>query len=137
MKIPISKLIRIEDFPDDVKDWIGSLLSTLNTFVTTVVTALTGQLTFGENIKGQEFVSSFTYTGSELPIAIRNTMGVQARCLYVAMATENERPVALVPAWQVTDSGSVSVTGLYRIDAAGAGPLTMMARYRVVFRFTP
>lgn len=61
MRLPIFKRINREQFPNDV-DWIGTLLYPLNSFMDTVFTTLSKNLTFADNI--QSFEKSLQFTTS-------------------------------------------------------------------------
>lgn len=136
-KIPSIKTLRMEDFGDEQKGWIGALLNPLNLFLTTVTNALSSQLTFGDNIQGQKYLLDFTYqTTSDLPMSFKNTLPIRPRALYMVSAYEDGVPVALVPAWQLTDTNQVQITQLIKVTTSGVSALSAGKRYQIEVRTT-
>lgn len=50
MKIPVIRKIRKEDLGGDLPQWVEKMLSPLNQFIEQVGVAVTGKLSFGDNI---------------------------------------------------------------------------------------
>lgn len=137
-KIPAINRLIVEDFPQQ-QSWIGKLLNPLNTFLSAAVYALTGHLTFQDNLLGQQHVLDFTYNGTQsLPISFLNTMSATAGALSVVKATENvNTAVAVVVAWKVAQNGQLQVTDISKLSQGVASNLIQGARYQITLRITP
>jgi hypothetical protein len=137
-KIPTLKTIRIEDFGDEQKGWIGTLLNPLNLFLTTVTNSLTSQLTFGDNIQGQKYLLDFTYqAATDLPIRYRNDLPIRPRALYRVSAYEDGLPVIVDLSWQLTDQNQIEIYSIVKLTTSGVSALTAGKRYRIELRTTP
>lgn len=137
-KIPATPRLIVEDFPDQ-QTWIGKLLDPLNGFMSSAVYALTGHLTFQDNLLGQQQVIDFTYNGTQtLPILFLNNMKATPGSLLVVRATENlNTPIAVVVAWTVGQNGQIQITDLTKLSQGVASGLVVGARYQITLRITP
>lgn len=135
-KIPAITSIPIESFPKDVQAWVGKLLNPLNQFLNAAVLALSANLTFSDNLLGQQNTLTFTYGANTLPQSFSISMNATPQDLRVVSATENNVPVAIIAAWNVT-SKSVQLTDLTKIYKGVAGPLVTGANYSLVIRIVP
>lgn len=78
MKLPIIRKIRKEDLGSDVPDAVTRLLSPLNQFIEQVGIAVTGRLSFGDNLAGKYVEQTFV-SGVELivnPLDSRRVVGI-------------------------------------------------------------
>lgn len=136
-QVPPVKTLRVEEFPDDQKSWIGNLVTPLNLFMTLTGNALSS-LTFGTNIQGQEYLLDFTYnTALDLPKSFRNTLPVRPKSLALVSATENDVPVILGHSWQLTSEQQVEISDLVKLTVSGVSALVAGARYKIRFRSMP
>lgn len=133
MIIPSSPQLRSEDFDQTVQPWIGRLLSPLNTFITSVTTAINGRLTFVENVLGQEKLLSFTYASNTLPLKFMVSFSGTVKSLQIVAATEDGSPVAVVPAWSVSGT-TVSITDLVKLSSGAASTLQVGSKYNLTVR---
>ena len=83
MKLSTTKSFSLESFPSDVRGWMGRLLVPLNSFLSQVYQALTGNLTTAHNLKCRAY---------DLKIGKGVTYPFRVRQAY----TLNERPVSVV-----------------------------------------
>jgi hypothetical protein len=136
-RIPTLTKIATEEFPAEVRPWIGKLLGPLNSFLTATVYALTRHLTFADNLMGQEVLLDFTYQGTQtLPSFLVDLGGATPLCFQVAQATENLTPVCLALAWQLSN-GSVQIKDASKISSGSVTTLVTGARYQIRVRITP
>lgn len=143
MKIPVTQRLIVEDFASQ-KEWISPMFQVINSFITTVVQALKGGLSFQDNIAGQEQVFDFIYSSgtASFPKKIKWKLADKPRALYVVEASEEtgttaRTPVMVLAAWEFTDDGSVSITSMARVDTSGVATLTVGKRYKIRVRVTP
>jgi len=137
-QIPPVKTLRVEEFPDEQKAWIGKLITPLNLFMTITANSLSSALTFGSNIQGQEYLLDFTYNvPSDLPKSFRNDLPVRPRALTLVSATENGLPVILAHSWQLTSDQQVQISDLVKLTSSGVSALVAGARYQARFRSMP
>lgn len=76
--LPIFKRFSVQDVPNS-PEWIEQVFTPLNTFCETTVATLNKGLTFGENVQGQIFSTSFTtsatYTAGDFTVITFNYSG--------------------------------------------------------------
>lgn len=114
MKIPITQQIQRTDFPE-APDWISKLLYPLQLFMTTVVSALTNQLTYQDNfscaINQLTFVAgatpalntfSFIWPYGRQPVEL---------VMHVTRTDGTYTPIYPVPSWNLI-GGSIFVNGI-------------------------
>lgn len=80
-KISTTRKIALEEFPNDVRGWIGKLVQPVNKFFEQAYFALSKGLTVADNFKAQRF---------ELDIAVGQTYPMRVTW------TLNERPTMLI-----------------------------------------
>lgn len=137
MKIPSSPQLRTEDFDSTVQSWIGRLLSPLNSFITSVTSALNGQLTFSENMLGQEKALSFTYASNTLPLSFMVSFLGTPKALTVVAATENDVPVIVHAAWSATVSSTgatIKITDFVKLASGAVSALRSGYQYKLTVR---
>lgn len=135
-KIPAITSIPIESFPKDVQPWIGKLLNPLNQFLNAAVLALSANLTFSDNLLGQQNTLTFTYGANTLPQSFSISMNATPQDLRVVSATENNVPCAIIAAWSAT-SKSVQLTDLTKVSKGVTSQLVSGATYNIVVRIVP
>jgi len=68
-KVTGVKKINVEDFPSSSREVVGKLASVLNSFLTQVVTAITQQITYADNLKGKVYSVDLTAGTSTAKVA--------------------------------------------------------------------
>lgn len=143
MKVPVTQRLIVEDFPEQ-KTWISPLFFVVNRFITFVIQALNGGLTFSDNITGQEQVFDFVYssTTASFPKKMKWKLSDKPRALYVVESSEETSltariPVIVLASWEFADDGTVSISDMVRIDTSGINTLTTGKRYKIRVRVTP
>jgi hypothetical protein len=109
-KLPSIKRLATEDFGSQ-KDWIGKLLSPLNQFMDSVVTALNNQLTFSDNMASVVKTISvsgtyplyFTWTRKDKPIGLWVVNAYEASGVHVTFTT------AISADWEYTVSNQIRI----------------------------
>lgn len=104
MKIPVIRKIRKEDMGADVPQWVDRLLSPLNQFIEQVGIAVTGRLTFGDNIAGKIIEQSFTHD-TALEVNVQDT-----RIVVGVMPIFCDGNLISAYGWSRLDNGNISVT---------------------------
>ena len=123
MKLPVIRKIRKEDLGGDVPGWVDRLLSPMNQFIEQVGVAITGRLTFEENVSGKFVTQDFTHNVA-LEVNLQDT----------------REPLGIVPifsqgqlisayGWERLDNGNISLTLQF---ASGSG--TASSRVLVLFK---
>jgi hypothetical protein len=118
-KITSIKRFFTEDFPSDVRPWISErLLVPLNQFIDQSIGALSGGLTFADNLKCKKYdiviAASQTY-----PVKLQWALNERPSSVNIAqfVAQDNSTPSAAVSVYWLFDAGQISVT-LIGLDAA-------------------
>jgi hypothetical protein len=118
-KITSIKRFFTEDFPADVRPWISErLLVPLNQFIDQSISALSGGLTFADNLKCKKYdiviAASQTY-----PVKLQWALNERPSAVNIAqfVAQDNSTPSAAVSVFWLFDAGQISVT-LIGLDAA-------------------
>lgn len=125
-RLPSIKRLTTEDFKDEAS-WIGKLLSPLNEFMASVVTALNKGLTFSENFNAQVKELTFTQSTALYPQKFLCTLTTKPMGVLVVRADEaNDNPAPLTTAvmasWRY-------VNGQIFIDSFSG--LTLGQKYRI------
>lgn len=128
--------IRTQDFPVKEQEWIGRLLTPLNSFMTSVVSVINGNLEFGVNQVGITTELEITAGNASFPRTIAYGLSRNAQELRVAQALKNGSPVILAIAWR-QEGTSIVLTSAVEISSAGANALTIGARYNIRVRVQP
>ena len=102
-RVPEFRRLGVEDFPKDVKSWLGKLLAPLNSMFKTIYENLNHGLTFEENmiaqVKTLTFTKLSTYPSSDSPLKFKNTMRVKPIGVIILAIKENvSNPSALTSA---------------------------------------
>lgn len=125
--------LKTEDFPSQ-KEWIGKLLGPLNEFLTSIVPTINGNVTLGDNIPCVTKSLAFTYGGeTDYPKQFSWPFPVKPIEVRVCSATEDSQPIAVVIKWSYS-LASISVTGIYKINADGVSVLSPGSVYNIVLR---
>lgn len=136
MQIPTLTTIRSEDF-EGQQGWIAKLLFPLNQFIFATISAVNGNITFGDNIPCQTKTITFTYSGtSTFPktFAWDTTKYKSAPVeLRVCSAKEGSTSIAMIPVWSY-GNGTISISALYKLTSSGVVALTSGTTYTVVIR---
>lgn len=138
-KIKATQRLIVEDFPDQ-KDWIPKLFYIVNRFITDVITAVNGGLTFGENITGTEKLLDFTFISlsTSFPQGFKWTLSTRPEALSVVSATKDGSPAMVAVQWEYTPDGLVQVTDAVQLTSAPAvSALTVNSRYKIRVRVSP
>lgn len=134
MLLPVISTIRTEDFPKEQQAWIPKLLFPLNQFLLSAISAINGNLAFGDNIPCQTITLNFTYgSAADFPKIAKWNYSSTPVELRVCSATEGGSPIAVVPAWSYSN-GTISIANLYKITSAGVVALTSGTTYNIVLR---
>ncbi len=111
MKLNVTKKIGVEEFPSDVRSWMGKLVNPLNKFFEQAYLALTNGLTIGDNLKGQKFNLDIA-ANQPYPIKVKWNLNERPTALLLGYIAEDPSG-GVIPAhsmqWSI-DSGSISVT---------------------------
>jgi hypothetical protein len=128
-KITSIKRFFTEDFPSDVRPWISErLLVPLNQFIDQSIGALSGGLTFADNLKCKKYdiiiAASQTY-----PVKLQWALNERPSAVYIAqfVAQDNSTPSATVSVYWLFDAGQISVT-LIGLDAAKKYNIRLIAQ---------
>lgn len=138
-RIKATQRLTIEDFPDQ-KGWIGKLISPINDYITQSIKILNGGFIFSDNSFGKEHTFDFVYQSDaiSLPIGFQWTFATPPKALQVVAATENNSPVNISVAWQLSEDGLVQLTSVVRFTSAPAVALLQATkRYKIRVRVTP
>lgn len=112
MKLPVIRKIRKEDLGGDIPAWIDRLLSPMNQFIEQVGIAVTGRLSFGENLAGKVIEQSFTHnTALEI-----NTQ--DSRVVLGVVPIFCDGNIITGYGWNTANNGNLSVTIQF---SAGSG----------------
>lgn len=116
------------DFEADATEWGPKLLGVLTQFCGDVTNALTGQLTKGQNIRGEEWELEFS-TGasvavdaSPFPLFLTPKVAINPRHLWVtfientSVAGGGETAGAAQPFWQLAADGKVKIRLIHGLD---------------------
>lgn len=127
---PILKLL-LEDIPADNRSWMEKLVQPINTFISSVIYALSGNLTLGENVRAVVFTSTFTNNSSSFPIRIRNTMGSKPTGTLILKADNLTNPATVPTAlsitdWQITNSNDVAINSISGLTANNKYQITFL-----------
>ena len=143
MKIPATQRLVVEDFPEQ-KQWISPMFYVINRFITFVVQILNRGILFKDNVMGQEESFDFTFVSAadSLPRKFKWNLSIRPERLEIISASAETSttpitPVILLPCWEYTDTGEVSITSLVQISTSGAADLSASTRYRIKVRATP
>lgn len=143
MKIPATTRLVVEDFPEQ-KDWIAPMFYVVNRFITAALSILNKGLLFKDNVLGQEEYIDFTYVSAaaSFPRKFKWNYSVRPEALSVISATAETSstaiaPVIVLPAWEFTDTGEISITTFVLVATSGVSALTVATRYRIKVRVTP
>lgn len=133
MIIPRSPLLRTEDYDSTIQAWIGRLLSPLNTFISSVTSAINGNLTFTDNMVGLQKTLSFSYASNTLPMSFAKSFTGTAQALEVVGATEDGVPVIVSAAWGATTT-DITITDLVKFSKGAASVLKTGSQYNLTVR---
>jgi hypothetical protein len=148
VKIKFDEKLVVERFPEQ-KDWIEPLFQFINDLAAQTTIALKGRLTFLDNMLGKEREFDFTYQSATVNLPQRFTWGLATppKALNIVYATEDGVPIILLAAWQLTQSGLISLTEIWRVvdtrdddDIDGViniRELKVASRYFIRVRVTP
>lgn len=123
MKLPVIRKIRKEDLGADVPGWVDRMLSPMNQFIEQVGVAITGRLTFEENMSGKIINQSFTHNVA-LEISLqdsRDPLGI--------MPIYSQGQNISAYGWERLDNGNISITLQF---ASGSG--TASSRVLVIYK---
>ncbi len=84
-KLPTVKRVTEEEFPADVKKWLGKLLGPLNQFMEQVTGALNRNLTVNDNMSGE--IKSITLDGT-FPLKLSYSLKAQPAFVTVGYCRE-------------------------------------------------
>lgn len=114
MKIPITQQIQRTDFPE-APDWISKLLYPLQLFMTTVVSALTNQLTYQDNFSCA--VNQLTFVAAANPeLNTFNFIWPYSRqpielTMHATLADGTYVPTYPIPSWNLIGN-NISINGI-------------------------
>ena len=106
MKMKGSPLIQKIYFPVEVQEWIDVLLEPLNDVITSHHTALSGNLTFGENIKAE--VKSLEFVNGIESDSIKHS---QTQYLGVIMLSSPDKVVYFSD--KIVDNSNIKITAKF------------------------
>jgi len=128
-KINSIKRFFTEDFPSDVRPWISEkLLVPLNQFIDQTIGAVSGGLTYADNLKCKKYdiviASSQVY-----PIKLQWGLNERPSAVYIAqfVPQDNSTPSATVSVYWLYDASQISVT-LIGLDTSKKYNLRLVAQ---------
>ena len=126
MKLPIIKKIQKEDLQTGEKlpAWVDRMLSPLNQFIEQVGIAVTGRLTFGDNMAGKFIEESFVHNVS------KELNPNDSRIVYGIVPVFCSGDTITGSSWTVLSNGNISVKILF----ASAGTESRSCRLLVLFK---
>jgi hypothetical protein len=113
MKLPIIKKIQKEDLQTGEKlpAWVDRMLTPINQFIEQVGIAVTGRLTFGENMAGKFIDGTFVHNEA------KELNPNDARVVYGVVPVFCSGDIIVGTSWTVLTNGNLSMTILF--DSAG------------------
>lgn len=138
-RIKTTTLLKLEDFGEEQKKWIGKLISPINDFFTQCINIVNDGMVFPDNFIGKDFLYKFTYQSDALTLPQKFfwPLKVKPNALVVVSATENGVPIIAAVSWGFTTDGLVALTQVVKIDSTGVSALTAGSRYEIRARVTP
>jgi hypothetical protein len=126
MKLPIIKKIQKEDLQTGEKlpAWVDRMLSPLNQFIEQVGIAVTGRLTFGDNMAGK-FVDEFFVHN-----VAKELNPNDPRIVYGLAPVFCSGDIVVGSSWTVLSNGNLSITLLFN----GAGTDSRSCRLLILFK---
>lgn len=113
-KIPVQQQLSRQDFPE-APDWIAKLLYPLQLFMTTVVKALTNQLTLQDNfsfVKNEvDFIAGATPSDNTLSFRWEKDRQPIELTMHVTRADGNYDVIFPVPSWNLIKD-SIQINGI-------------------------
>lgn len=122
---------RLEDFPSQ-REWIETLFLPLNTILSQVTQAMTGQVTLGDNIPA--FTKVISGSNLKLPQSFQVPTGFSPTQMIVAQAIRAGVAIAMVGAWSLSGD-TVTVNALYEVSESGNALITSGPKYSLILRF--
>lgn len=130
MKIPVVQQIQRSDFPE-APNWISKLLYPLQFFMTTVVTALTNQLTYQDNfsciVNTRSFVAAATANANVIQFLwpyTRQPVELTMRATRTDGVYDSIYPV---PSWNLVGD-SIVINGIQGLTPAVSYNLTFVVK---------
>jgi hypothetical protein len=113
-KIPVIQELQRTDFPD-APNWISKLLYPLQLFMTSVIAALTNQLTYQDNfsvtINNLSFTGAATADKNTFTFLWPYTRQPVSLTMHVICADGTTPPIYPVPSW-ILVNGTISINGI-------------------------
>jgi len=126
VKLPILKKIQKEDLQtgEDLPKWVDRMLSPINQFIEQVGVAITGRLSFGDNMAGRFVELSFVHNVAQEvnPNDARPVVGI------IPIFAEQDSIVGY--RWGQLSNGNISIT--LRLGAANSS--AVFCRVLLIFR---
>lgn len=133
-RLPPFKRFSIESFKE-VSEWIGKLLSPLNSFMETVSTALNNGITVEDNMRAEfKTISVRQEASGTYPILFTPKFADRPRSLIVSLVAENsDNPSTLTTAvfadWAYTSSGQIAINNLTGLTNGKVYSVTLLVLY--------
>jgi hypothetical protein len=136
--IPPVRSITAEQFSPDQQKWIKKLLDPLNSFMNSVTIGLSSNLTFGDNIQGQEYILEFKAQGiNDFPKRFKNNLQTKPKSVVLVGALEDFLPVIVNFSWQMTPDGLVEINNAVKLVPGSVLAFTADKTYKLTFRTMP
>ena len=113
-KIPVQQQLSRQDFPE-APDWIAKVLYPLQLFMTTVIHALTNQLTLQDNFSfvsnEVKFIAGATPSDNTLSLRWKKTRKPIELTMHVTRADGVYEVIFPVPSWNLVDQ-DIKINGI-------------------------
>lgn len=134
MALPVFRRFTLQDIPN-APNWIEQILTPLNLFCETTVSALNQNISIGQNVQGMKYSVSFTtpadyVTGGFNPITFNYIGGGQPNCLLIG-SISNSSPI--LTSVSVTDWNLNINVSPFRVQVNYIAGLAASTKYNVTF----
>lgn len=137
-RIKTTTLLKIEDVPSDLRQWMGKIIQPINDFLNQATKIINDGLVFPDNFIGKDILFSFKFqTGQTLPLKYNWPLKTRPNALQVVAAYENDAPIICLVAWQQAVDGSIQLTDVKKISGTSVSALTDTNSYVIRVRVTP
>lgn len=109
-KLSTIRRLVVEDYPNEVRSWLGKMIYILNPFLEQVYTALVGQLTYRDNLKAQ--VISLNILAGETDKLVRWDLNEKPTSVVLGQILKKdlEHPTNQITlTWKYTQTGQIDI----------------------------
>lgn len=129
MKIPAIKSLDRQSLSgaSNLPAWLDQFMGVLNTFLTPMVTALMGRLSFADNFDGYEIVYTFTHNAQ---VSLNPTRaGAQARITRGVVLVDASGQIVTGFGWVRNPNGTIGVT----VQFSAGGTTSAQCRLQIQY----